>query len=82
METKVKTTTTEGAAAFLECSAGFIDKLKKAGILVPVPLPGRTIRYRVSDLEALAAGESVASKPADPSPMRRPTENLSERGTL
>jgi len=48
--------TTERSAAFLSCSCGFIDRLRRAGLLRAIPLPGRTVRYRAVDVIALARG--------------------------
>jgi hypothetical protein len=40
----------------LACSRTYLHKLRVAGRLVPIDTGGRMVRYRLSDVEAFAAG--------------------------
>jgi excisionase family DNA binding protein len=45
-----------GAATMLGCSVRTVWRCVAAGVLTPVRIYGRTIRFRVDDLRKLAAG--------------------------
>lgn len=49
--------TVEEAAKYLRLSKIFLDKARLTGGLVPFVKIGRTVRYRKSDLDALAERE-------------------------
>lgn len=49
--------TVRDAQARLSCSRGTIANLVKRGVLTPVNLIGRTVRFRASDVAAIVRGE-------------------------
>ncbi len=65
-------------ATILGASPGFIGNLRRAGVLKPAATMGRMLRFKRSDVLALANGQSAA-RPADVVPCRRPGDELSER---
>jgi excisionase family DNA binding protein len=52
--------TAQDAATMLGCSVRTLWRMAAAGVLTPVRIYGRTIRFRVDDLRKLAAGQGAA----------------------
>lgn len=50
--------TKQQVADRLQISLRTLERWKDQGILVPVEFPGRNVRYRVKDVDALAADAS------------------------